>query len=246
MAKERPVLNVQLPSRGIFYDGKIPDGMVDIHPMRFTEETMLAGMTGSPIEKMNALLRSCVKTDFDVSKLLSVDRMYLIVQIKVFTYGEFAKVMITCPDPDCRNKFQFQVDQTKFKVTTAPEGAVEPFDVILPVSGDVISLRFLRGEDEKIIYRLAEAAKKKGGNSAVQLLQSQLLLSIVSINGNDQMSDMDKIDWASDLSMKDSDYLSDKQNNSDDFGINLTFVAECPKCTLEETHQLPAENIFRN
>lgn len=229
-----------LPSQGKF-NPEIPEGIVEVYPIRVLEEKMMAGMSGTGTQRMNALFKSCLKSEVDPSKLLLVDRMYLLLFLRILSYGPSRKVTIPCQS--CGQKNDYNMDLNSFEITNPKEDQVEPFSITLPISGDVIELRFLRGIDEQEISQASERYRKKGKSPSEIAFVMQMTLPVVSVNG-EVISELDKFAWADNLVGQDASFLR-KSIESTDFGVKMESELTCSNCQEEFTAALPMEEFFR-
>jgi len=248
---ERQFQTVKLPSLGKFYDGKVPNGEIEVYPIRVREEKMMAGATGSGSERMTLLLRNCLKTEIDPRELLLVDRYFLLFYLSLISYGKDRKLQLSCPHDGCGKVFDHEADLEQCEVTYLEDGVSEPYLVQLPVSQDEVGLRFLRGTDEVEMVRLLAALRRSGGRDAkgpkrmtpgeAGLLN--MLMPVVTVNG-ETLSQEDKVAWAEELIGRDAEFMRSAMNQFD-FGVDQMIETDCPSCGKAVSVPLPAENLFR-
>lgn len=239
---ERKAYEVMLPSKGKFYDGKLPEGKVEVYPIRAYEEKLLAGFAGNASEATSALLKSCLKTEFDVKEFLLVDRFYLLVYLSSLSYGKERKITVTCPY--CSNQFAHEVDMESFDVKYADDALEDPRVVELPVSKDKVEIKLLRGKDESKIVSMSNRIRQsqKGVNGVDSAHILQMIVPVVSVNGK-PIDGNDKIEWIENLIGRDAAALR-KAVTDVDFGVNTSTEATCPACSKFANFEFPAENFF--
>lgn len=238
---ERKSYETTLPSRGLLYGDKVKDGKVKVYPIRVFEEKMLAGGTGNGSDKTNQLLKSCLATEIDPKELLLVDRMFLLCHLGLLSYGSERELNVTCQE--CKHQFPLKVDMTQFDITYAEDGLEDQREVTLPVSGDKVVIRLLRGTDEgKIISMDARLKKSKKVGGVDSLLVLQMMLPIVSVNDK-ELSGSDLIEWIENMIAQDARALRDAINKTD-FGIDTSTEVICPACSEEFSFEFPAENFL--
>lgn len=54
----------------------------------------------------------------DWSKVLLGDRQYLLVQIRAKTFGPLFQFNVRCPNPDCKARFDHEMDLTELPIKT--------------------------------------------------------------------------------------------------------------------------------
>lgn len=163
--------DAELPSRGMLYDGKIPEGTVTVVPMTTLEEKILAGSNPqTAIQALDMLIARCVPTlkeqGLTPSDLISGDRFYLLMAIRAVTYGTEYQFQVVCESCNLRFKHTINVPDD-FVIEHLPEGFVEPFEVSLPMSKATLGMRIARGSDEVAISKYLDQIYKKLDRAAV-------------------------------------------------------------------------------
>lgn len=251
MTIERKSFAVTLPSRGLLYNGNLKGGEIEIHPIRVFEEKMMTANVGHPTDRINRMIKSCMKTEFDIDRMLIVDRFYLMYQLSILSYGDSRDLKIKCGE--CRETFDKKVDLIKDITTTpAPDDLTEPVEITLPDSGDRVTLKFLRVKDEKEILELTDRlrkpaptkAKVRAGLTKDDLYTVRMVVAVTKVNDQDPGDMEAKVEWANNLSGKDAATIRDAFNDFD-FGVNPTFSVTCPNCEEVFQSAIPAEEYFR-
>src|SRR4051812_42096896 len=102
-----------LPSRGLWYDNKVPGGVIQIRRSTLREDLMLDSPTIPMHEKLNRLCQTCSTfpgQGFAVADLLLTDRLVLALAIRSLTYGAVYNFSFFCLNPRCRVENKTTVD----------------------------------------------------------------------------------------------------------------------------------------
>jgi len=184
---EEYLKEVVLPSRGLFYDGQIPHGVVTVEPMGTREEKLFASAKAGASRLVDKIFNSCVHSPVPHEKLILGDRLFLLLQLRVVSYGEMYSYPFRCSD--CGAKVYVEVNLDEIPINYADESGEYPFRVELPIKKDVLELRLLTGKDEENVSRygksLTSKAKGPGGNSAARGAEHVFRLArrVSTING---------------------------------------------------------------
>lgn len=236
-----PETTVTLPTRGILYtDKKIPAD-ISLRGMTTREEKVLFSSTGSDV--FAKILKNCVTTpdDFDTSGLIAADEMFLIVQLRIATYGPEYKVSATCPH--CGKTDTYIVNLSDFDVEYLPEDFKEPIDVKLPVSGDTISLRLLRNNDNEMLDKFVRKRSKQF-NLPIREVEYECRNAkyIIAVNG-EPLDFTDAIEYFNSMVSKDSMKMQTALNNIR-IGIDATPTVLCTSCREEFDFSMPITREF--
>lgn len=249
---ERKHYPVRIPSLGRFYDLELQDGVVEVHAIRVFEEKMMSSGIGSPNDRINRMIGSCLKTPIPVENLLLVDRFFLLFQLAALSYTPTRDLNVKCPN--CKEGVEKTVDLSKdFQVHYLDEDVEEPIEVELPVSKHKVSLKFLRVKDENEVLALAEKLRKpvafsekkrkQHGLGKDDIYTVRLVSSVVSVDGK-EMTVEEKVAWANNLEGQDSDTLRNAFDDYD-FGVDPVFQVRCPNCQEAFQSILPPDEFFR-
>jgi hypothetical protein len=172
----QPKIYVKLPSEGRFY----PDGALDrssngeypIYAMTAKDELMFktpdALLSGqSTVE----LIKSCVPSILDPWKMPSIDLDFLLIAIRIATYGEKMEVGSNCPSCDFENSYDMDL--------SAWLGLFSNFHYEDVISVDALTVRIRP-------YTYQELTK-----TSIKTIEQQRVLEIVN---DDTMSDEEKLD----------------------------------------------------
>jgi hypothetical protein len=146
-----------LPSKGLYYDGAIPNGLIEVKPMGLKAEKILTTQrlikSG---EALDFLFRHHVKLpgNFDPLNLLESDREFILYYLRGVTHGNLYGFVLTCPQCGVISDQEYDLNElySTVKYPNVDLGP-EPFQVILPYLTKTagrefwVKIRFLRGRD---------------------------------------------------------------------------------------------------
>lgn len=132
-----PWEKVQLPSKGIYYDDKMPDGYLEVKPMGVDVDKMLTNQRLiANGELLNKVLEACTKLPegFSIREMLSGDFNFLLYYLRGITHGPEYEFVADCPSCKTKNTFTFDLNNLNETITWADEQYLEePFSVQLPI-----------------------------------------------------------------------------------------------------------------
>lgn len=231
---------IELPSRGILYED-IPAEIV-IRNITTTEEKMIFG--SSNLKSLDDVMNSCIKEPegLDVDELLTSDKHFILIQLRILTYGSDYNVKNTCEH--CGETDTYIVNLLEdMPIDELDEDFEEPFEIELPMSGDTVGLKLLRGNDLEKVNRKAKRIKKRSigdtGNLTYLLRKAQ---SIVTVNGEELPSGK-KQKYVEGLHGRDSAYISSALESIRVGYDNLIFK-NCKHCGGEMEFSLPMNREF--
>jgi hypothetical protein len=235
---------IVLPSKGRFYDGSDgpTDGLIYLRPMTGEEEQILS--TPRHVKRGKAIdmiFESCVQGKIDASKLLAVDRTYLLIYLRGISYTANYEVEVKCPE--CSHKYPALIDLDGLSVDECPDDYTQDsLEGVLPVSEFKFSYRLARGADEVEINNYRERRSKQWGDQATDdtlIYRTALLLD--DIEGITDKSQIQQL--ARRLPIQDVAYIRDLVNTPP-FGVDTDVDMICPSCYAEYTVDLPLESNF--
>lgn len=239
---EIPIESVPLPSNGKVY----PEGSplcdvesVEIRAMTAREEDILTSQ--ALLKKgvvITELIKSClVDKRIDPRELIAGDRNALMVAIRITGYGHEYDAEMECGECNVKNSRVFNLAELPIK-----RMEIEPvvphmnmFQFVLPVSKKIINFKFLTGRDEEQITTLVEKQKKLGINSD-NSVTTNLLYSIVSIDGNEDRNKISQ--FVRMMPARDSHSLRMFIKDNDP-GIIMKQEVSCPACGHSEEVSIP-------
>jgi hypothetical protein len=243
-----PVETAPLPSLGLVYPPNSPlhgRHSLEIRPMTSREEDIL---TSKALMKkgtiISELIRSClVDKSIEPAEMLIGDRTALMMSIRITGYGAQYDVEITCSE--CEQKFPNAFDLSALELQRLQIAPAEPhanvFEFLLPYTKKVARFRFLTGRDEQEITATAEKQKKLNISTGDQLVTTNLLHSIVSI---DNVTDRAKLAaFVRAMPARDSLALRNYVRDNEP-GIKMKQQVECPHCGHADEVGIPLGITF--
>lgn len=230
---------VKLPTRGILYKD-IPEEFV-IKAISTKEEKMIYGSSNE--KALDAVIRNCIvePSKIDVNDLISVDKHFLMMKLRVLTYGNSYHVKYKCPECTNYPTQEFEVDLDDLEVYELSDDYVEPFEFELPTSKKTVGIKLLTGKDldeiEKKSKRLLKRFPEIKGDPSYILRMAQYL---VSVDGDDKIPDVKKQEFIEGLHGNDSAYIWHKIN-SIKVGYDTTIFDTCknPRCQADIEFVMP-------
>jgi len=138
-------VQVYLPSRNKVYDLE-EDHVLTLRPMTFEDEKQLiSAKTEDPI---NLLLDRCLD-GISVTKLLSFDKLYLIMKLREISYGDEYETLLACSH--CSTENPTTIKLSELLVHEVPDEFTEPVIVKLPKAKKEVNVRLPRVSDEKLL-----------------------------------------------------------------------------------------------
>lgn len=236
--------SIQLPSKGIFYEGEIPDGKLEVRSMTTQEEKLLATMSSnSPIKVFDKLFSRCTNLpkNFSPTKLLTQDRFSLLLHIRSISYGSFYRIRFNCSSCGSLNPIDIDIDKDILaNEHFLADDAVSTTEAHLPVSNVTVEWRYTTGEDELAADKQRSSLRKSG-----ELGQYRLARQLVSINGKEVISFLDAINFVRQLPVMDAIAIRDSINNHA-FGLDsVELNLMCNSCGVEQLPMsLPMNDDF--
>lgn len=232
---------VELPSRGMFYGDQLPEGKVTIRPIKVLEEKLLAG-GGNRMDLADKVLKRCIISECpELDDLLLTDKFYLLLNLRAISYGPEYSFSMKCGS--CETDFKRTITLPEgLEVRAATKGDKEPFDVDLPVCKKKVSLRFLRGFDEKEIENYVRQLPNAGGEDGDPGYEFRMSRFIAKIDGED-IDPIEKVRFCEGLIGRDS--LAIRQAIAEhETGPVMTIRAKCPGCQRDISTLFPLTSEF--
>jgi hypothetical protein len=173
----------------------------------------------------------------DWDSMLLADRTYLIVQLRIGSYGAKYDFRVTCGG--CVNHFVWGVNLNELDVKPVSDAGRrhvrtgEALLVDLP-DGRKIKIRLLTGKDEEFITKVAAKDEAK-------TMTYHLARRIISIDGKERWEDIVKVVEDMDAGVADHVW-----NVTDELegGVDTSFDIECAQCHRLQQVVLPFEAGF--
>jgi hypothetical protein len=239
---------VDLPSRGHFYDSKNPlsAGKVRLKMMTAREEDILTNENLiKKGEVLNKLLDALILTEnVNSDDLLIGDKNALFVAARRLAYGdEYGPIKINCPK--CRQENETTINlatirEREFNFSDLIKGQ-NVFSFMLPFSKVTVQYKILTTADEKAIDAELKALLKINKSASTEVT-TRLKYIIVSVNGDTATTTIRKF-VDNELVSRDSIALRNniKKNSPD---LDMAFDFACEHCTHSERMDVPMQAQF--
>lgn len=251
-------VDVTLPSRGRFYGDKLPGGVIQVRPLMAAEMAMLATQGGSPIDKIEALLRACGRFGtLDLDDMLASDQLMAAFGLRAVTYGTEYQFDYYCER--CQSKQRATVDIAKDCNERLPaEGQTEPMRLELPASKQTVLVRFLRSKDLKAVLQNAKQQARASAAAQRTKLASveadspstylyRLALTLVArlVDGAETpfKNILDKESFIRGLTARDALYIERSIAQAEP-GVDTTVYLTCGACSAENETTIPFDAEF--
>lgn len=214
---------VVIPSRGLLYED-IP-GEFTIRNITTKEEKLIYSNDNEDF--MYDLVEACTiePEEVDLDQMVVADVHFLLVQLRMHTYGTEYNIEHSCNYCDYPNKWQ--VDFRDFDIYELEDDFVEPVEFTLPISEDEIGIKLLRGKDIKAIDKETERKIRKQmtvkGDPTMEIRMKKY---IHSINGEEVSDPEAELYINKGLHGKDSAYFWSKINGIE-LGYDTTIRRKC-------------------
>ncbi len=217
---------ITLPSRGLFYNGEVPDGLVHVEPMGTKQEKIFAaGKQGSVV--LNRIFDDCLSCPIPHLDLILGDRIWVLINIRAVSRGSMYDFPFKCEE--CGKKDTAEVDLLKLPLKHPPKDLTPadlPFKVKLPIKNIELGLRLLTGKDDEAVERYGQQVAK---HSPVEAEEAKyvyrLARRIVSVD-DEKMGIQELMKLVEEIRGLDSQAL---QEAFDEFEVGPTLEME-PTC----------------
>lgn len=235
----------ELPSKGLLYSAL--GSTLELRAMTTIEERMR--LSGENFwSTMTAILNRCkVGTDYDMSNLTDFDFFAALVKLRIISYGNNYKTQAKCLK--CGKEQIVNVNLDEVRCSMLEDDFVEPFEIgPLPMSGDILTCRFLRLYDHISISNEVNSWLKKHPNDVMNNPEYTLTMEkmLVTVNGI-KLNDMQKRHYVENMVGADSTMFHDKIDNMF-YGIHRLGTCKCEEkdCGATVLYQIaPSESFFR-
>ncbi len=240
---ERPVNDLfketkfTLPSRGVPYEGAIPEGVISIRPPSVEEVEFFVSMTQDSYDEQLSLAIKALSPSLkmDPLDLTNGDRVYLHTWIRGQIHPDYY-VDITCPNPKCRAQIPaFPYPLSKIAPVELIKEYKGPMEFELPVSKEKIAVRVDTARDSQMVAWLrSEKFGPLTASAAVVLIPAK----------SSQDAVRQKAAKVSKLPGPDILFLASAQKK---LAHGLDFSScpfTCPKCSAVSRIHLPFRSEF--
>lgn len=233
-----------LPSRGHYYDGKLPDGRVQLKPMGAKQHTLLLQQGGGTIGKIDAIVDTCCKLPAGITHkdLLLTDRLAILLAIRTKSFGPIYSFRWRCAECGKHThstvNIAFELDEK-----TPAEADREPIEVTLPDAGNLLQVRFLRGRDEEAAMRNAKRVQMSSNDNLDPSHLGRIALQLVSKDGEAFENAVVKHRFVESLTARDLIVLENAVAKQEP-GVDLTLVLDCSQCDASNRMAMPFTGEF--
>lgn len=224
---------VKLPSNGIIYseESNIPAELT-IRAMTTKEEKIIFGSTNGE-NVMDEVLSACIKDDIDIKKLVNQDKMYLLIRLRILSYGSEYHITTSCPN--CGATDEYKINLEKLNVEYLKKSQYNKgTSFTLPRSKDQITIKLLDGYDSDNVTERINRQLKMAKQSKVKLTYDsasfeQTSAARIQTKNGKELTDEEKLKYFDEMPAMDSAYIRDKMDGII-FGIDSTVNLTCNTC----------------
>jgi len=247
---------LQLASKGQFYNGALPDGILNVDPWGTQEERLIISPAVPFTEILNRLIKRLTDCPMDPLELLLVDRWHLFIYMRCLSYGGEYSFNFKCDECSTKNRSTIDLeldldvtyaDDKDLLLNLGVSSLDEPFTLALPMLGKIVRWRMLRGSDEVATEKYVSNMRSKGSRRGALKDEDQgyifrLARRIVDIDGV-QPSISDALELIESLKGKDALALRQAIQNMN-IGIEQELRPKCDSCGWENEIIMPLDKTF--
>lgn len=176
--------------------------------------------------------------------VLTCDRFYALLQIRVATHGENYDFSVQCSNPTCRKKYDWRININEdLDVYELPEESIETYvngnRFRVDVMGNDVTFKLQTGADENTTIKAYDLAPDQQATTSVV----QRVVSVLMPNGELASDGNDIRQWARQLSYEKTMALVDSMDRADG-GVQTNFEVQCSHCGHLEEIELPLGSDF--
>lgn len=239
----------RLPSQGLFYkDGEIDEsvkmGEVHVHPMTALHELVMKSpdklFSGKAV---NDVFSKCIPEVLQPSKLLAKDVDYLLMCLRVVTYGDILEMSYTHNCKDAKeHSYKIDLREVLRRARAIDPTSLKKYKLKLE-NGQVVSLRPPRYDSVIALYQaLDNSLEKEDGEEEIALRVIENLASMIE-SVNDTTDHDDIYEWLTHLRAGWIKDISDKIAEVSDWGVEQTCSIVCKDCNNSVEVEVPTNPI---
>lgn len=232
---------IQLPSKGILYNGKVPDGLVYVEPMGTAQEKLFSsGRDGTAV--INKIFDDCLTSPIPHQDLVLGDLVWCLINIRAVSRGPEYQFNYVCDN--CRKKTSVSVNLLDFEIRSPSPDVVYPFEVTLPILGDTLGIRLLTGKDTEAVERYGkQVARHSPGTAEESQYVYRLARRIASING-EQIGVQEVMKYVEKVRGLDSQAIDDAIEDNEVGPVMLVYPT-CQRCAYDnDAKEIPVTGDF--
>lgn len=232
-----------LPSRGVLYDGRVPNGTVEIRKLTGGELAILNQQNLPVLDRLSAVLTRCVRIPnaFPHADLLLTDRMALLFSLRQLSFDAIYTFRFRCLACEQMSPGRIDVGED-LAVRVATDELKEPIVCHLPDSGKTLSLRFLRGTDEERIAKRAKRVNLQSNDQEDASFFHRVALQITGVDGEEPKLE-EREAFVRDMTARDIQ-TAVKALDAVEPGLDLKVMLVCRRCGAENQTILPFTTDF--
>jgi hypothetical protein len=232
------MFTVELPSRGVLYEDKLPGGKVNLRPMGEAEENLLFQRGGDAVMKAHRIVDNCYLDAAKVAPgdLLMIDGFYILLMLRVQMFGPVYEVPFRCQACSHQRKTRVNILEELDKRDMA-DGVVEPFEVVLAHAKKTVNFRLLRRKDEEDVSKHTKRMLMKSTDFGDDSARYRIGKQIMSIDGK-EVGGEEAQRFARALDMKDANDFR-LAVEAVEGGVDLTLYQDCPACGYANEYTMP-------
>lgn len=173
---------IELPSKGLLYEGGLSNGKIHVRSMLTAEEKLFDRINKANFNDIiDQIIQRCTQEDIDVNSLTLGDKLFLLYWIRVKTYGPEYTVRIRCDN--CGEENNFNISLSEFDIKYLNETiteeelskGIEPIEVVLPETKIKVKIHIPRNRDFKEATSISYVQMKKKGVALDPIFYQKLL-----------------------------------------------------------------------
>lgn len=229
-----------LASKGMYYNGKVPDGIVNVEAWSTKDERLLFNRNTSFTDNLDRLIKNCTDLKITPDELILADKTQIFFYMRCLAYGGDYSFDFRCSN--CDKKAIHNMDLEKdLVVDYATDDMQEPFETKL--SQHTITWKLLRGSDEKEVEKHVKRLRAKGSKEDDPGYIYRLATRLVTINNLPADNIVESMDFIEKL--RGRDVLTIRQSiDSVRIGINPEIEVDCNHCGYPNDINLPMDKSF--
>lgn len=189
------------------------------------------------------IMSSVLSEGFNIDELYIYDRLYLLIEIRKKTKGEFLEYQLTCPKCNSQSLNKVNLDNLEIKKLDKEKSTIVELN-----SGIKIHLKHMKRQDQKMDIK--PQLFTKGMTETQQGYAFQVAFHACAIdkietpNGIDENIPMkDRIYFIENIPMGEMEKIKDELDAMA-FGWDLQNKINCRHCGFEQVEDIPIQNNF--
>lgn len=230
---------VKMPSRGMIPG--VPSEVTIKAIQRKDKKKLLMSETDNVLL---ALLQYSIvsPTDFNVYDLLPFESEYLLYRLRILTYGSSHTFKESCKF--CGEINDVDMDLNAIPIIELPDGFKMTFDIMLPISGVVLTCKLLTEGEKIAINKQSKELQNATGdeNAGLDMIWES---RVVAINGDSKLAPIEKTRFLDELNDYDSEYFMEYYGKYEgNYGLQKALNFSCDKCGRYNNADMPSIYTF--